>query len=50
MILPDVNLLIYAYNAADSRHDKARLWWESAIDGRVPVGLTWVFPSLGLSG
>lgn len=42
MILPDVNLLIYAYNAADSRHDKARSWWESTIDGRVPVGLTWI--------
>lgn len=42
MILPDVNLLIYAYNAADPRHEPARTWWESTINGRAPVGLTWV--------
>ena len=42
MILPDVNLLVYAYNAADPRHDQARDWWEEAVNSSVPVGLPWV--------
>ncbi len=42
MILPDVNLLVYAYNAADPRHDQARDWWEEAVNASVPVGLPWV--------
>lgn len=49
MILPDVNLPIYAYNAADTRHEPARTWWESMINGRTPVGPTWVSMS-GFSG
>jgi predicted nucleic acid-binding protein len=28
VILPDINLLAYAYNAADPRHDQARDWWK----------------------
>lgn len=42
MILPDVNLLIYAYNAVDPRHEPARHWWESTVEGPTPVGLAWV--------
>lgn len=42
MILPDVNLLVYAYNTADPRHDQARGWWEEVVNASVPVGLPWV--------
>jgi toxin-antitoxin system PIN domain toxin len=41
MILPDVNLLIYAYNSVDPRYERARSWWEAAVEGPVPVGLAW---------
>ena len=41
MILPDVNLLIYAYNAAAPHHAKAREWWENQMNGRSSVALTW---------
>jgi len=27
VILPDVNLLVYAYNAADPEREAARAWW-----------------------
>jgi len=42
VILPDVNLLVYAYNTADPRHDQARGWWEEVVNASVPVGLPWV--------
>lgn len=42
MILPDLNLLIHAYNNESPRHPAARSWWESLMNGSVPVGLTWV--------
>ena len=41
MIVPDVNLLIYAYNSDAPQHESARTWWEDALSGREPVGLTW---------
>ena len=42
MILPDVNLLIYAYDAAAPLHDAARRWWEAALSGEEAVALPWV--------
>lgn len=42
MILPDVNLLVYAYNAADPQHLAAKDWWEGCLNGTRPVGLPWV--------
>jgi uncharacterized protein len=42
VILPDVNLLIYAYNAADPQHRPAKDWWEGCLNGTRPVGLPWV--------
>ena len=41
MILPDVNLLIPAYNADSPVHAKARVWWEAALSHSDPVGLPW---------
>lgn len=43
MIVPDANLLIYAYNRLDTRHhDQARSWWESLLNSPDPVGLPWI--------
>ncbi len=42
MILPDVNLLVYAYNPAAPKHDEARTWCESALNTPRPVALPWV--------
>jgi uncharacterized protein len=41
MILPDVNLLIHAYNADSPRHAKARRWFEALMGSTTPVGLAW---------
>lgn len=41
MILPDVNVLLYAYDRSSPHHDTARDWWEAALSGREPIGLAW---------
>jgi len=42
VILPDVNLLIHAYNAESPVHGAARAWWEGALSRPAPpVGLAW---------
>jgi toxin-antitoxin system PIN domain toxin len=42
VILVDANVLLYAYNASDPRHPKARAWLETALAGPTPVRLAWV--------
>lgn len=42
MILPDVNLLVYAYNADAPLHAKARAWWEAILNEVQPVAIPWV--------
>ena len=39
MILPDLNLLLYAYNPYSREHESARRWWESALAGGEIIGL-----------
>lgn len=39
MIVPDSNLLLYAYNVASPHHTAAKDWWESCLSGGEPVGL-----------
>ena len=39
MIVPDVNLLIYAYAADSPYHEKASTWWAECLSGAEPVGL-----------
>ena len=39
MILPDANLLLYAYDRSSPYHAKARPWWEACLSGRDPVYL-----------
>jgi len=41
MILPDLNLLIYAYNEAAPHHKRARAWWEDQLSKPQPVGIPW---------
>ena len=41
MILPDVNLLVYAHNAAAPHHVPARRWWEDVLTREQPVGIPW---------
>ena len=42
MIVPDLNLLLYAYNREAEHHDAARNWWEGLLRGAEEVGLPWV--------
>lgn len=42
MIIPDINLLVYAYNTEDPSHAQAKRWWEELLNGTDPVGLPWV--------
>ena len=39
MIVPDINLLLYAYDADSPSHEKAAAWWRQCLSGSEPVGL-----------
>ena len=41
MILPDINLIVYAYNSDAPFHRRAKAWWERCLSGNEPVGLAW---------
>lgn len=41
MIVPDTNLLVYAYNDGAPAHDAARRWWEGLVNGSERVGVPW---------
>jgi toxin-antitoxin system PIN domain toxin len=34
MILPDLNLLLYAYNSSAAQHKKSATWWEQTINSK----------------
>jgi toxin-antitoxin system PIN domain toxin len=42
MIIPDINLLIYAYSKGSANHQFAKPWWEGLLNGREPVGIPWI--------
>lgn len=42
MIVPDINLLIYAYNELAPHHARAKRWWEGLLSGETIVGMPWV--------
>jgi toxin-antitoxin system PIN domain toxin len=42
MIVPDINILVHAYNLEAREHKPARLWWENTLGSAEPVGLPWV--------
>lgn len=39
MIVPDTNLLVYAYDAGSVHHQKAGVWWAACMNGSEAVGL-----------
>ena len=39
MIIPDLNLLVYAHNAGDRRHSTARRWWDELLTGDETIGI-----------
>ena len=39
MIIPDINLLIYAYDSSSPFHASAVDWWQSCLGGTEPIGL-----------
>lgn len=44
MIVPDANLLLYAYDSGSPFHEASRSWWEACLTGNESVGLT--YPTL----
>ena len=42
MIIPDLNLLVYAYDLRSPRHLAALHWWEGCLSGSEPVGIAWL--------
>jgi toxin-antitoxin system PIN domain toxin len=54
MILPDINLLLYAYDSDSPFHSKAAGWWQGCLSGTEPVGLAQVvvfgFVRIGTNG
>jgi uncharacterized protein len=42
MILPDLNLVVYAYNRDAPLHAAARSWWEALLNDTQPVAIPWV--------
>lgn len=39
MMIPDINLLLYAYNPHAPQHSAAARWWEEAMNGEELIGL-----------
>jgi len=39
MIIPDINLLLYAYDADSPFHARAKQWWQESLSGTETVGL-----------
>ena len=42
MIIPDINLLVYAHNVGAPHHNSARTWWEGLVNGADRVGIPWI--------
>jgi predicted nucleic acid-binding protein len=49
MILPDVNILIYAANADAPSHRRAKAWLETILSSHETVGVPWTCWIPGLS-
>jgi toxin-antitoxin system PIN domain toxin len=42
VIVPDLNLLLYAYDAASPDHAAAAAWWERCMNGGETIGVPYV--------
>ena len=41
MIVPDLNLLLYAYRIQDPNHAAASSWWQRLTEGSDEIGIPW---------
>jgi toxin-antitoxin system PIN domain toxin len=41
MLIPDINILVHAYNLNSPIHSAARSWWETTLRRARPVGMPW---------
>jgi len=41
MLIPDVNILVYAYDSTSPHSERARAWWETTLRQPRIVGLPW---------
>ena len=39
MILPDVNILVYAFRSDSSNHETCKTWLDSVVNGEAPYGI-----------
>ena len=39
MIIPDLNLVLYAHDGGNARHAAARQWWDGLLTGTETVGI-----------
>jgi uncharacterized protein len=42
VIIPDLNLVLYAHNPGAAAHAAAKAWWRNLLRGAIPVGIPWV--------
>lgn len=42
MRIVDLNVLLYAVNSDAPQHERAREWWEQAVNDEDSIGLAWV--------
>lgn len=42
MIIPDVNVLLYAVNSSAQHHEASKTWLEQALNGHETIGFDWV--------
>ena len=42
MRVVDANVLLYAVNEADAKHQRSKQWLDDALAGREPVGFAWI--------
>lgn len=42
MKLADANVLLYAVNEDDDRHDRSRGWLDAALSGQEAIGFSWL--------
>ena len=41
MLIPDINILVHAYNLNSPRHERARRWWVDTLNQPRPIGMPW---------
>ena len=41
MIVPDLDLLIFAYNDTSKLHQEAAAWWAELVNGTETIGMPW---------